>query len=136
MEKLFKEFLWDKQYICNLSPKTLSSYQQAFNAYKRVMAGSLGIEPSQRDLESHSPTLEHCHPTKETLKDFVIGMREAGISPAGCNVYIRSINSFLTWLFSLHLDTDSQLNKVRRTRVLVAGVRTVTARRLNVSAQP
>jgi site-specific recombinase XerD len=37
-------------------------------------------------------------PTKDTLKDFVIGMREAGLSPGACNVYIRSFNSFLSWL--------------------------------------
>jgi integrase/recombinase XerD len=85
MKELFEQFLKEKRYLCNLSPKTLDSYQQAFNAYQRVL---------NRNSISDFCAL----PTKDTLKDFVIGMREAGLSPGGCNVYIRSINSFLTWL--------------------------------------
>lgn len=87
MKELFEKFLTDKRYLCNLSAKTLDSYQQAFNAYQRVLS-------SERIGSSKAEEL----PTKDTLKDFVIGMREAGLSPGACNVYIRSINSFLTWL--------------------------------------
>ncbi|MBA2339232.1 MAG: tyrosine-type recombinase/integrase [Pyrinomonadaceae bacterium] len=36
---------------------------------------------------------------KQSLKDFVIGMREANISPASCNVYIKAFNGYLIWLF-------------------------------------
>jgi integrase/recombinase XerD len=37
-------------------------------------------------------------PTEKNLSRFVLGMREAGLSITTCNIYIRSINSFLTWL--------------------------------------
>src|SRR6185295_8778557 len=84
---LFARFLKEKQFLSNISPKTVRSYQQAFNAYQRVLSGQVGCT-SQADGA----------PTKDTLKDFVIGMREAGLSPGACNVYIRSFNSFLTWL--------------------------------------
>lgn len=84
--ELFEKFLKEKTFLVGVSPKTIRSYRQAFNAYQRVLSGL-----SQECLVV---------PTKDTLKDFVIGMREAGLSPGGCNVYIRSMNSFLTWLHS------------------------------------
>lgn len=62
MKELFATVLKEKQYMCNLSQKTLSSYQQAFNAYQRVL--------SQPGLQASS---EELLPTKDTLKDFVIG---------------------------------------------------------------
>jgi integrase/recombinase XerD len=37
-------------------------------------------------------------PTDELLSRFVIGMREGGLSPVTCNISIRAINSFLSWL--------------------------------------
>lgn len=37
-------------------------------------------------------------PTKENLSDFIIKMREAGLSPVTCNITIRTFNSFLVWL--------------------------------------
>jgi site-specific recombinase XerD len=36
--KLFKTFLQEKQYLSNLSPKTLTSYEQSFNTYQRVLS--------------------------------------------------------------------------------------------------
>ncbi len=79
LDELFERFLKEKTFLAGVSPKTIRSYRQALNAYKRVCPDSL--------------------PTKDSLRDFVIGMREAGLSPGGCNVYIRSINSFLAWLY-------------------------------------
>jgi integrase/recombinase XerD len=85
MKDLFEQFLKEKQYLCNLSPKTIDSYRLAFKAYQRVLSSMRTVRADEL-------------PTKDTLKNFVIGMREAGLSPGGCNVYIRSINSYLTWL--------------------------------------
>jgi site-specific recombinase XerD len=34
---LFEQFLREKQYLCNLSPKTIDSYRQALKAYQRVL---------------------------------------------------------------------------------------------------
>jgi integrase/recombinase XerD len=86
-KELFERFLKEKTFLTGVSPKTIRSYRQAFNAYQRVLSG-----------EDYGTSEEMKLPTKDTLKDFVIGMREAGLSPGACNVYIRSINSFLTWL--------------------------------------
>jgi integrase/recombinase XerD len=87
MKDLFAQFLKEKQFLNGISLKTIRSYQQAFNAYQRVLT-KVRLRPDWAEAL----------PTKDTLKDFVIGMRESGLSPGACNVYIRSINSFLSWL--------------------------------------
>jgi integrase/recombinase XerD len=70
--ELFEQFIKDKIFLCNLSPKTIDSYRLAFKAFVK-----------------HKGELN-----KDGLKNFVINMREAGLSAGGCNVY----NSYLTWL--------------------------------------
>ena len=84
MKELFEKFIKEKEFLCGLSPKSLSSYRQAYNAYQRVL--------------SNTALVSFPLPTKDSLKDFVVKMRESGINPGGCNSYIRSFNSFLTWL--------------------------------------
>ncbi len=37
-------------------------------------------------------------PSRTALQQFVITMRERGLTPGGINVYARTINSYLTWL--------------------------------------
>ena len=66
---LFEQFLKEKQFLIGISPKTIRSYQQALKAYQRVLSGSGHVD--RDDV-----------PTKDTLKDFVIGMRVWVIS--GC----------------------------------------------------
>jgi hypothetical protein len=36
--ELFEKFLKEKQFLANISPKTVRSYKQAFNAYRRVVS--------------------------------------------------------------------------------------------------
>ena len=79
MEKIFEQFLKDKTYIGNVTPKTLSFYRQSFTAFRRTYHG---------ELESI---------TKSELNSFVIALRERGMSPNGANVYIRGMNSFFSW---------------------------------------
>jgi site-specific recombinase XerD len=37
-------------------------------------------------------------PTKADLDAWVIALREKGLTPGGCNMYIRTVNSYLHWL--------------------------------------
>lgn len=76
MDEHFRCFVKEIRFIRNLTPKTISTYEQAWKVYLRYS----------------------CEINQTHLNRFVIGMREAGISPGGCNSYIRSINSFLSWL--------------------------------------
>jgi integrase/recombinase XerD len=76
---LFDTFLRHRRYVDNYSEKTIATYIQALRTWKRVL-GDTEID-------------------KQTIKDFVIKMREANISPASCNVYIKAFNGYLNWLF-------------------------------------
>lgn len=71
MRILFNQFLQDKRYLDNLSETTLRSYNLAFKWFEPYGFGK--------------------------LDEFVVALRKAGMSPGGCNVKIRSINSFLSW---------------------------------------
>jgi integrase/recombinase XerD len=78
LEKLFDQFIREKRYLANLAPRTLDSYTEIFARYLRFVGHDL--------------------PTDEILNNYVMGMREAGLSVTTCNISIRSFNSFLTWL--------------------------------------
>ena len=53
----------------------------------------------------------------EALRDFVIGMREGGLSAGACNVYIRSMNLFLTWLHeNSHTTEHLKMKQVKGAR--------------------
>jgi integrase/recombinase XerD len=77
--ELFQLFLRERRYIKNSSENTIYFYENSLRAYQRVMGDAF--------------------PTKQACQDFVIKMRELGIKPASCNVYIRGMNSFLGWMF-------------------------------------
>lgn len=74
---LFERYKKEKRYIANLSERTLRCYTQVFDRWVKYIGGM---------------------PTKESLGDFVIKMREAGLSTVTVNISIRCFNSFLTWL--------------------------------------
>lgn len=75
MQNLFNQFLKEKTYLDGISLKTRESYSYAFLKFSKYASTFTG------------------------LKDFVIGMKEDGLTAGACNVYIRSINSFLTWCY-------------------------------------
>ena len=77
LEKLFADFLREKEYSDNLSPRTIKYQGWVFNRW--------------RDLVGQFPD-------KSNVKEFVIKLNESGISPFTVNSYIRGFNSFLTWL--------------------------------------
>jgi len=58
--------------------------------------------PTQRTyrqaMQSLAPALVEGIPTKSALDNWVIAVRERGLSPGGINMYARVINSYLTWL--------------------------------------
>jgi site-specific recombinase XerD len=71
---LHEAFIQAGLFLRNWSPHTARTYRQGLAA--------LGIE----------------HPTKAQLDQWVVSLRQRGITPGGCNMYIRTINSYLTWL--------------------------------------
>lgn len=78
---LFAQFLRERRYLQNVTPKTLTWYQTAFDALARTVSVS--------------------HPeatTRTVLQAFVVRLRERGLSPVSCNTYLKALNAFLAWL--------------------------------------
>ena len=61
LSTLFEQFLRERRYLKNVTPKTATWYQTAFDSLTRTVAVS---EPRQL--------------TKRVLQDFVVGLRERG----------------------------------------------------------
>ena len=76
MSGLFDRFLRERQYLSNVTPRTLDWHKQSL-AWLRVE-----------------------RPTQEDLRAFVLRMREAGLKASSCNCRIRSINAYLRWAAS------------------------------------
>jgi integrase/recombinase XerD len=73
----FQQFIKEKQYLQNVSPRTIEWHQQSLKW--------LGIE----------------EPSEEDLKAAVLRMREAGLKPSSVNCRLRSINAYLKWTGSV-----------------------------------
>ena len=67
-----KRFIQVGIYLRNWSPRTVRTYRQGL--------ATLAIE----------------RPIKAELDAWVVGLRERRLTPGGCNMYIRSVNSYLT----------------------------------------
>ena len=82
----FEQFLRERTYIQNITPRTLEWYRAAWRAF----------EPSQVPA---SPT-DEATPliTKQDLQRFVIHLRERGVKPVSCNCWLRAMNAFCGWL--------------------------------------
>ena len=78
---LFEQFLKEKQYLRNVTPKTLDWYASAWVSFTKSVSVS---EP--RDL------------TRRTLSEFVVRSRERGLSPVTVNTWSKALNAFLGWL--------------------------------------
>lgn len=76
---LFERFIQEKRSLENRSEHTLKSYKLLFWRYKK-----------------YSDAL--CLPTSCLLGQFVIKMRQDGLSGTICNISIPSFNSFLSWI--------------------------------------
>lgn len=73
MDTQFEQFIRERQYLTNVSPRTIQWYRESFKW--------LGTTPTD----------------ERTLKTFVVRMREAGLKPSSCNNRIRAVNAFLKW---------------------------------------
>lgn len=88
LQKIFDSFLQAGRFLKNWSPKTERSYRQAFTSFQQ----------SLRQDTARAAGGPACGLTKTELEAWVVWMRQKGMSPGGCNVYIRGMNSFCTWL--------------------------------------
>jgi integrase len=90
------QFLRERLYLKNVSDRTLVWYRVAFGSYCRL-------------LNDHA-TL----PTRATLQEFVVRLRERGVRPVTCNTYVAAMNAFCAWLHQEgHASERVKLAKLR-----------------------
>ena len=77
MDLRFEQFLREKRYLQNVSQNTLNWCSTSYIAYKKVC----GIEFS-----------------KPKFTEFIIALREQGLTPGGGDNDIRGLNIFSSWL--------------------------------------
>lgn len=83
LTKLFSMYMEERTCLKNASPLSIKSNKINWLRFEKVM----GEKRLLKDLD------------KAFLKEFVIGLRETGLSPTTCNIAIRELNTFLKWLF-------------------------------------
>jgi len=88
LNRLFEQFCKEKLYVKNSSHHTIIFYRQSFNTFKKFVGENI------QELN------------KSVLNEFVLAMREKEIKPSTCNVYIRGMNSFLSWLHENEFITE------------------------------
>jgi len=81
MDSLFEQFIRERRYLKNLSENTLDFYRYSYLAFCKAVGH---LEPAEV--------------TQGVLNDFIIKMRESGVSVGGINAYIRGLNTFIGWL--------------------------------------
>ena len=78
LDKLFEDFLMEKEYVCGLSKLTLKGYRVMWRTFKRIIK-----EPMV---------------SRETFLNFTRELITQGMQSKTVNTYISGLNSFLTWL--------------------------------------
>ena len=116
---LCDQFLKERTYLKNVTPRTLVWYQVAFKCYRR-------------SFSADTPSL----PTKATLQQFVVHERDRGLRPVTCNTYIGAMNAFCVWLHQEgHIPERVKLPKLRvERRVLM--LRNDTQMRVLIGYKP
>jgi len=95
--ELFEQFIRERQYLKNVSPRTVDWYLDCFSAMKRFYGPNLAVDDFSRD----------------SLKQWVVNMRQGGTSAVSCNTFICGVNAFLNWLYQEgHLAEKIRLSKL------------------------
>lgn len=110
LDQAIQQFIEQGRYIRNWSPKTVRCNSQCLAIFRQAVS----------EL-----------PTKASLQAFVVRMRQEGRSAGGCNVIIRTTNSFLSWLYEEGLIPERlRLKLLRAERTAVATLSDADLRRL------
>ena len=100
LELLFESFVREKKFLANVSEKTVGWYYQSWKAFKRTV----GTDKLDKPI----------------ISEFMIRLRETGISPCACNTYARAINSFLTWLYeNEHIPENWKIKKIKEEQKVI-----------------
>jgi integrase/recombinase XerD len=81
MELLYRQFIREKQYLHNVSLRTVAAYHWAWKAFEPVL-------------------VDHSSIAKSDILQRIEELRAQGLSAVSINTYLRSVNAFCHWLFS------------------------------------
>ncbi len=81
------QFITERRYLKNVSPKTIIWYEHSFKAFKDALD------------------------SRASLVSRVTELRQRGVSATSVNTYLRCINAYLRWL---HLEHKHELLKIPR----------------------
>lgn len=87
LDSLFQQFLRERTYLKNVSPKTRDWYQSAWKAFLVTQAAGLA------DAGVHAGSLARSH-----LTSFVVTSRDRGLRVVTVNTWLRALNAFCRWL--------------------------------------
>jgi integrase/recombinase XerD len=99
----FEQFIREKQYINNVSPKTIRTYRDSLKAFEKFA----GCSCPQ-------------YLTAKSLRSFVVTAGGCGVSPGAINTFARSVNSYLTWLHREgHISEPLAIPKVKQPKRII-----------------
>ncbi len=88
LDTLFQQFLRERTYLKNVSPKTRIWYETAWTTFLKTQPAGLA-----------STAIEGAQPlARQHLSAFVIALRDRGVRPVSCNTWLRALNAFCRWL--------------------------------------
>lgn len=116
MLPMFEQFIRERQYLKNVTPRTLEWYRE-----------------SLKWLPCESPS-------QDELTEAVVHMREKGRKATGCNVAIRAINSYLHWQSGLEIKCGAgcghpRIRQLTEPKIILPTFSEVQVRRL-VAVKP
>lgn len=79
MEVLYEQFIREKEYLLNVSPRTVEGYKWAWKAFEPALKGKDAV-------------------TKADVLMRVAELRSQGLSTVTVNTYLRSVNAFCSWM--------------------------------------
>jgi len=95
LQQHFDQFLRERVYLNNITPKTREWYETAWKAFQRTQ-GDAAARPAS------SPPI-----TRADMQRFVVHLRERGVKPVSCNCWVRAMNAFCKWLHEQGVITES-----------------------------
>jgi integrase/recombinase XerD len=99
---LYEQFIREKQYLANVSPATVAGYRWAWKAFAPALDGTKTAE-------------------KPEILARIAELRESGLSPVTVNTYLRSLNTFFSWLHREgRLPTPMKISRLKEEKKLIA----------------
>ena len=88
LNSLFEQFLRERRYLKNVSPKTITWYETSWKS----LCATQPLGPASTTIDSdHVVTRQH-------LSGFVVALRDRGVRPVTVNTWLGAINAYCRWL--------------------------------------